>query len=377
MLAISTAGCGSEACEQAPPLTLATFNAGLAAADVEYAPERAEPVAEALAAQRVDVLCVQEFWSAADWDRLIEAAGTNLPNVVRRDPLPQCASGCLAGETDPVATCAAEPCAGLTGVEYLGCADSHCGAQQVLSGSCIGCLLGEATADGGATETELAERCAIPPDQSADAYLFDCSYDTGILTSGAVVHQESRPLDSFMVLSTVDHARIATEAGEVDVFCAHLQSEMGFPYQGDFGSYEAEQAHQIDQLLAFIGEKDDGSRPVVLMGDLNTGPAIPEAGVVGEWPHHYQRFVTAGFANPHAESGDASCSYCPENTFQSDSADPRLLDHILLKNATTGASCTRFMTETTTIESKDGDLVETHYSDHFGLQATLESSCGE
>jgi endonuclease/exonuclease/phosphatase family metal-dependent hydrolase len=375
------AGCTSDDCDQARPVGLATFNLGLAAGDVDYVRERVQPVADALAAADLDVLCVQEVWDSDDWLTLVEAAGDALPNHLRTDPLADCASGCTAADTDPVRQCADPYCAGQTGELYLTCAYDNCPDEVnqlgAVNSACLSCLLSEAGDDPDATPDELVEHCSGASGQGDNAYLYDCAYDTGLLTRGTILAEDSLPLDSFMVASAVEYARIDTGSGELDVFCAHLQSEMGFEYGGEHESYEEEQYHQISQLLGFISARSDGSRPVVLMGDLNTGPTIPADGLVGEWPSHYRRLLDAGFSNPYQEQGNTRCTLCPESSFRSDDSDPRLIDHILVQGARSDLAVTRFMNETITIEPSGGDPVETHYSDHFGLKATLGPWCVE
>jgi endonuclease/exonuclease/phosphatase family metal-dependent hydrolase len=369
----ATVGCGEGGgaeCDPSQPVRLATFNGGLAP-DVGLVAERIRPVMETLAAQELDLLCVQELWQ--DWETLT-AAAAGLPNTVHLPPLSECPSGCFPGELDELLACGEQHCQGLVGPELMSCGATNCNDEVfALSPGCLDCVVSTMTGGGGMED--IAADCPVPAEELGDSYLFGCHYDTGILTSATIVEQESRPLDSYMVLSTVDFARIETGSGKLDVFCAHLQSEMD-NYQGDFGSYQGEQAHQIDQLLAFVAEKDDGSRPVVLLGDLNTGPAIPEANLEGEWPDHYQRLLEAGFDNPYAAQDDVACTLCPDNTLRPADSDGQLIDHILLKNASSDASGSRFMTEPTRLQI-DGNTVESNFSDHYGLIMELDGWCAE
>ena len=145
-------------------------------------------------------------------------------------------------------------------------------------------------------------------------------------------------------------------------------------YGGDYGDWKGEQAHQIEQLLEYIEEKsgeEGSSGQVVLLGDLNTGPAVTDHGIQPEWPENYQLLVDAGLTEPYLAQSDVQCTDCPENSFHSADSDAKLIDHVLLRGVAASPHVERVMTETVTIEV-DGEPVETHLSDHFGLELTLE-----
>ena len=67
---------------------------------------------------------------------------------------------------------------------------------------------------------------------------------------------------------------------------------------------------------------------------------------------------------------------CPDNTLRADDSDALLIDHILLRNASSEASSSRFMTETISLEV-DGATVESNYSDHYGLVMDLQPWCAK
>jgi endonuclease/exonuclease/phosphatase family metal-dependent hydrolase len=268
-------------------------------------------------------------------------------------------------------TCGQEQCAGLVGGELLSCGLDLCGEEVgALSPGCTSCVI--AAAAGGLEGMEAD--CLGDPEEGGEQYLYDCQFDTGILTRAEILGSESRRLDSTTVLAAVDYAQIATDAGPVDVFCTHLASGMPFDYAGPFGSWQGEQAQQMEQLLAFVAEKNDGSRPALVLGDLNNGPAIPEAGIEAEWPEHHQEWQAAGFDDPFASQADVACTLCSDNTFRDDASADRLLDHVLVKNAGATVTCERFMTELTTIDV-GGTPTETNYSDHYGLVCQLSGWC--
>lgn len=369
----ATTGCTDDDCGTGEPVRVATFNAGLAESDVDYVQERDNQVVEALAAEQLDVLCVQEFWKHY-FDFLVRNV-PDMPHTVHLPSWENCPTGCTAAELAPALACAATHCDGLCGVELLGCARFEYCEEDVtqLPSGCLACVTDHGFA--GACLDEIEQQCVKPDDEVEESFLYECSYDTGILSRLPIAAQESRELDSYLVLAAVDFARVETESGEMDVYCTHLQSEMSFAYEGDHGDWKGEQAAQIDQVLAFIDEKSDGSRPVVLLGDLNTGPGRPADGIVGEWPEHYDRLLAAGFEAP-CGGPSAPCTICSDNTLRSTDSDDKLIDHILIKHGASEATCSRFMTETISIEV-DGAPVETSYSDHYGQVMQLGAWCNE
>jgi len=365
----SDADDGEQQC--AEPLRVATYNGGLAVGSVAHWEERMAPQVAALGAADIDLLCVQEFW--VYWEQLTEATAATLPTTVHLPPIEDCQPpACTPEEAEPLDECMTAHCDGLTGTELVDCGSAQCMDEiNNVSGPCLQCLL--ANADGGLPG--IREACVSTDPSSGSSYLYDCAYDTGILTSLPVVAQQSQPLDSYYVTAAVDFARIDTGAGEIDVFCTHLGSAI-FDYEGEHGSWKGEQSAQIDQLLAFIEDHNDGTRPAVLLGDLNNGPAIDSAGIVSEWPDHYQRLLDAGFTNPYAEQADVDCTFCPDNTLRDDNSDPRLLDHILWRHPPAAVHTARFMSETVTLDTDDGS-VESNYSDHYGLVSEVTGWCTE
>jgi hypothetical protein len=85
---------------------------------------------------------------------------------------------------------------------------------------CLNCVV--ETGQAGGTMADMEESCAVGPKPTgAEPLLFDCSYDTGLLTSLAVLVEQARPLDSTLVAASAQYARVSTGSAELDVFCTH------------------------------------------------------------------------------------------------------------------------------------------------------------
>jgi endonuclease/exonuclease/phosphatase family metal-dependent hydrolase len=348
-----TADEGSEPCNQGAPLRLATFNTGFAEGDIANVGERVQPVAVALN-ELADVICLQETW--LDWDA-VQTTMTNLTNVVHLPALENCpAPSCSVVEMLSLQTCGEAMCAGLCGEELLQCGLDHCPDEvEVLGGGCLGCVVQNASA----CLQGVVDACTSSDPSLDETYLYGCHYDTAILTSLDVVEQRSFVLESYLVTAAVDYARVSTSLGDVDVYCTHYASDIPqITYQGAYDSWEDEQAGQVAETIALIDDNSDGSRPVVLMGDLNCGP--------GEIEASYARLLADGFTNPY----DGNCTLCPSNSFRSDGSTPLLVDHILFKGMPAGQHVALAMTDTISIDVA-GDSVETNYSDHYGLVAEV------
>lgn len=368
-MGLALAGCTFDpaARQELDTVRVATFNVGLAPGDVARVDERAPAVVAALADSTADVLCLQELWRTGDFDAL-RAAATRYSFAARRTPEPAESEGCSTEELEPVRSCSESSCSGLTGSELADCALGSCDAQiGSVSSSCINCMLGVISAGGGISQ--IGADCAIEGG-GGDAFLYDGAFDVALLTSLPVADRDAIALDSSVVRASVEYARVDSPLGPLHVFCTHLASPLDSlgPYAGDFESWEGEQAHQIDRLLAFVEERTGGSGQVVLAGDLNTGPAVPAAGIDAVRPALYARFAGAGFESPFVEQRDAACTYC--------SAPTELIDHVMVRGIDADRRAERRWVDT--IELRVGsETLSTTLSDHVGLELTLSRPRGE
>jgi endonuclease/exonuclease/phosphatase family metal-dependent hydrolase len=359
-------GCLAGACGDAnvdePPswFRVATFNTGLAPLDVDHAEERAKPVVDALGAlaKDRDVLCVQELWVQKDWQALVEAAKSELSHVVRMDPRPpEQPAACDFGELGAVEACVKQSCSDKCGEQLSTCAQVACMSDIVaVSGSCLQCLIGN-----------VADMCIDPliaacelggtTDTAIDFAIYGGAFDNGLLTRAEPSERGMKELSSYVVRANVLYAKVARAEGEpVNIFCTHLTSSFDIVEH----DWKGLQRTQIDELLAFVAEKAP-SGPIVLMGDLNTGPSTETFS--GVWEDNYALLGSNGFTCAAPEA----CTDCADNTFISDDSTPKLIDHILVKNLKV-LDAQRLFTEPVTI----GGLTEpTHLSDHYGLGATL------
>ncbi|WP_438029170.1 endonuclease/exonuclease/phosphatase family protein [Sorangium sp. So ce233] len=364
----------------ATPFRVATYNGGLAMGVLKYVDERAEPLIRALAEQPVDMLCVQEFWLEEHWQKLVAATSSTLPNTFRLPPGHE-DGGCSRQETDPLVACAAQRCAGLTQHALLPCLLQSCSARLTsLSPDCFNCL----AANPRKGPDELAQAClrtqpksaagARPPARAGGATApeaYSGASGTAILTGAEILERDSLVLPSAIDRRAVLYTRLSPPSiGELHVFCTHLTASMeGVPHPRNT-SWQKDQSAQIDALLAYVDRKTGGRGATLLLGDLNTGPAIAPS-ISARLPAHYDRLLARGFVNPYASQKDAKCTYCFDNPLDGGKGTRGLLiDHVLLRGFEGQVSGTQIMRSSLTIEAGK-KKVKSGFSDHYGLLVTL------
>jgi len=360
------AGCGDDDTgggDPAKSFRMATYNGGLAPGFVDYAAERAPAVYEAAGSLDVDLLCVQEFWSPEDRAGVKQAAAA-LPNSVfleemqeTSDTIP-CAD---AAAIDALITCAKASCEDPPTPNCI----VTCNAEfSGLDSACAGCV----QAQFGGTIDEINDGCSKP----ADLWVYGGSFGIGILTNGEILDQDTRILEANTTRRAVIYAKVDTPIGEVHAFCTHLTaglSSVDHPKASEGGSWEAEQRAQIDVLRDMMDEKAGADGIAVLLGDLNTGPAVGDN--VAEFEEHYN-LIAEGFTNHYIEQR-TECTFCNENTLVSGSADEspsEVIDHILIRNFSGSATMSRELDGIISVDTVDDGTIDTNISDHFGVMGT-------
>ena len=59
----------------------------------------------------------------------------------------------------------------------------------------------------------------------------------------------------------------------VQIGCTHLSTSLDLPYYGNHSSYEGQQRYELNTLLEFMNNQNNG-QPQVILGDFNTGPDV-------------------------------------------------------------------------------------------------------
>jgi endonuclease/exonuclease/phosphatase family metal-dependent hydrolase len=342
----------------------ATFNAALAPAFAPLVAERTEPVISALtsSSSSLDLLCVQEFWLAEPWQALAASVASELPHAVRLAPRPG-AGSCSAEELGALGQCLQTTCPDATGENLVACATTNCAAEvTALNPGCLSCVMNHITED--------FSTC-VGPEVDADPAIYGGAFDVGLLSRLPIVDHDSKELSSYFVRAAVLYAKLDVPgAGPVHAFCTHLGSPLDIvPYAGNYGSWHDEQRQQVNELLAFIHEKTGDTGRVLVLGDMNNGPA--QGAIQGEWADNYAALTASGLVDPYVSQADATCTWCGDNTYHP-GATPTLVDHILVRgfdDATT--RITRSYVDPVTFDLDDGSITA-NLSDHYGLRGTIK-----
>jgi endonuclease/exonuclease/phosphatase family metal-dependent hydrolase len=355
---------GSDAETEPFRLRAMTYNAALAPDFEPFAVERAPLVVDALSAKARDLelLCVQEFWLGSDAEALASAARAELPHALRAPPEPG-SGACTVDELTSVGGCLEGQCSELEGVERTACAQSACAAEiAALGGGCLGCILNSLG--------EPLESCAGDGSEPEDPAIFGGAHDGMLLSRYPLEGTEVTRLDGYLVRTAVLYGRVEIPGlGPVHAFCTHLGSPLGvIPYAGPHGSWDGEHGVQVEALATLVADRASDGLPVVVLGDLNMGPAVGTS--VAVHPGQYVGLLAlASLGNPYVSRGDALCTDCADNSFHAlaPDYDDSLIDHVLIRNFPAAEwSMARVLAEPVELGE-----VPFHLSDHYGVSLTL------
>jgi endonuclease/exonuclease/phosphatase family metal-dependent hydrolase len=352
----------------ASDLRIVTFNAGLAEGFVPLAAERQPLVAQAIADLDAEIVFLQEVWTPDAVNEIRAATSAVFPTAIFPEPIPEADGGipaCTLDELADLDSCISTNCADASPDELVGCVLSNCGVPFAgLGDVCRNCI----TANVGGTVAEAVESCTT----AAAAYAYEGSVGIGLLTTLDVLDSDVLVLESSINRRAVLHALVDIDGpAPLHVFGTHLSAVFSdIPYPGD-GSWEAEQAAQINALLAYIDTRTEAGDPIVVLGDFNTGPAGEgfEADVVD----NYELLTSAMLTSPFIDSENAACTFCADNPLVDTGADGGAsvaIDHVFIRDLEAGAESSRILDQPLTLDA-DGESVTTALSDHYGVVLTL------
>ncbi|RLB50051.1 MAG: hypothetical protein DRI90_24030 [Deltaproteobacteria bacterium] len=369
-LALAVVGCTDDDETMPTPtnaLNVVTYNAGLAVGFVPGAAERVSITSEAIAGLTADVICVQEYFLPAQVTALETAAASSYPHTLFLDPDAGTTgpASCTTADLEDLQTCIeANGCDLVCGDDLVTCALGNCGAElSALPDDCYGCI----QANIGKPVDEIMSACLS---ESAE-YAYGGGFGVGLLSPVPLEDQDSFVFESTTNRRGVVYAKVSTEIGDVHAFCVHLNAIYSdVEYPKPTGSWEEEQTAQIADLLAFVESKAGSDGQVVLMGDMNCGPAGPN--FVADTEASYQLLVAGGLANPYADDPNSQCTFCDENPLTgTDHDDSVVIDHVLLGNVAGTTTSQRILDDPVMVNYCNEDH-EVRYSDHYGVRVTIE-----
>jgi len=379
--ALLASGCGGDYVTLDAPMVVATYNAGLIDGFVGYSNERVDPVAMRIATETVDVLCMEEVWEAVDWATVSAATASALPYTFRPADMPGTGVGVAcdpAGELDDLDMCAMTYCDGLEGADLVDCAlafDTCALTFLGLGEDCQACLIANINEG---TVAGFRAACEVDGTGGKDVFASGGSFGTALLSAYPLTDTEHHVMEATAVRRGVIYAKATgTPLGDVHLFCTHLSADLGIvPLLNPDPAYPAsswaqENQLQIADLIGYIQSKATDGAPVILLGDLNTGPAIADTNVVAELPNSYPQLVSAGFDSQYLEHGSGECTFCASNDLTDVGTSDVVIDHVMtLDLPRVRTTAERFMTDTVDL-TVGMSTVTTNYSDHYGVRVTF------
>jgi endonuclease/exonuclease/phosphatase family metal-dependent hydrolase len=351
------------------PYSVVTWNVGLAYGYVPLADERREHILDALKDLDDHVICLQEVWRVEDQEAVravLEESGytVHIYQTVGGQ------GGCTDEEVAPMLACVEENNCEDDPDDLVTCVTTHCAEELAgLSSGCLGCLTVDLTRTIGQMMTNCIEN------DDANAFAFGGHNGLVLASKDPGTQFTQGDFEASLTWRSYISAQIPKLEGcdpPLDiVVCTHLTSDLSnVPYTGTFGSYAAENAQQIDQMLAEIPQDEH----VIIMGDFNTGPDSTLGNTSAELSENFAKLTDAGWIS--AFLGD--CTWCPdENDLLNDGAPDHVIDHVMLNTPVQGKASwigTRIMDDGLGVPGPDNSVLDAHLSDHFGVRVTFDKA---
>ena len=415
IIVVSLAGCGGDSEPEPQEVVIDTFNVALAGAFIPYEEERRQPIADAIAAQTSDIICLQEVWDQTDKELIEGTAAEAYPYVVSfednldtsvDDPTDQ------QGEIPPTPTTV--PCPDVEVIPGLTIQDQMNQAVDCLRDNCStipasdegytestqcaadNCSLDVAGLLLGTAEQKRCYACVatqLPTAQlgyirSSCAEIvnqelaFNGQNGVMLLSRHPLENAEEWVLPGTWNRRTILHATVKLPNGaDLDAYCNHLTpifNDSLYPYTGQYGEgftdyrgWQAEQELQAQKLIDFVANTS-GDRPAVVLGDLNASHADPAQDIVAEGEPTLDLLETE-FDPAYASDYTPQCTFCSTNPVTNPTNDPNAtsgwIDHILLYNLSADAVVSTTRVYDDSVVPVDSQTVP--LSDHYGMRSVV------
>jgi len=421
--------CQSGTCTGPTAVRVETFNVALAGAFIPFEAERRDPLINAIPTTDADIICLQEVWEQADKDAIVAAAASEFPHSAvfahdldtpvddptdQNGQIPAMPSGVpcpdanvgdfganLADQLDQTAQCLADFCS-TTGDETGRTTSADCAADACtlsvagllfgneLQQRCYACAVTQLPTEIIAT---LADRCKTIENQDL---AFRGQNGVMILSRFPLSNEETFVVPGTWNRRVVVNATATLPTGaELDVYCNHLTPIFNvtgintFPYTGQYGGgattepeqWEAEQRLQAEKLITYV-QQTSGTRPAVVLGDINAGREVTDAG--GQIVLYAEGEPTLDVLESVLTLGAVAnyeplCTFCDTNPLNGvEDTLPVWIDHIHLYglDASTVVSTERNFDEfVVPVQIDDGMGGTTGalvpLSDHYGMRSVI------
>ncbi len=392
-----------------------TFNVALAGSFIPFEAERRQPIADALAASDADIICLQEVWEQADKELLRDAAAEAFPHSALFEdnldtpvddptdqqgevPPPPVGVPCpdedvgddnILDQMNAAVDCVQEFCSTTTPDDEDGRTTSAACAGANCVGAVAGLLFGNAQQQRcyASVITQLpTETFGYMRNSSATVDNQDVAFrgQNGVMILSRYPLKDTT---NWVIPGTWNRRNILSatveipNGAELDVYCNHLTPifmDFTFPYTGQYGDgmtgadgWQAEQELQAEKLVDHVIETS-GTRPAVILGDLNAGHAFPDEDISAEGEATLD-LLEAAFVPAYTADYAPLCTFCSTNPVTNPSDDPDAvsgwIDHIQLHNLSADAVVSTERVYDEDVVPVDDQMIP--LSDHFGMRSVI------
>lgn len=381
-----------------PIFETAAINWGIAPGVVDLATPRIPAMAKEVSKMRgVDALCFTELWPLEAKQAAIKALGPGMHTYYEETRGENQRDGdnvCTSSQIKYPAACARKKCGNLPTEEQTICAHKECHNELVSlyirgGAKCVICMVSLV----GHAVDEIVKSCEQPDPQTPIAGVsraFDGQNGVLLASRWPLENREVLRLQASFSNRVALLATIKAEGHEpIEVVCAHISTWNELPPDNpNFSDWDEEMNSQIDvvstrlkeRVAANAGQAGDG--PSLFLGDMNAGPDL--SGLITEFtPKVWSHILDLGFYSPAANSDPPFCTICDTNTLRdvkiagnrleiSYARKNYLIDHVLVRDPPGGTELKLFLmfpilTQPRIFKGYDGQLVERHLSDHYGV----------
>lgn len=333
-----------------PPMSVVTYNLGLAHGAVALADERMPAQIEAVSALNADVVCLQEVWTDADNTAFLDAVKASYPYSMREviEDDSDASTPCGVCKTLRMKHCAEKKCLDK-GISVFECVDTGpcVDRYNALTDDCKRCL---------AANVDAASSCALGGAQELGN---DGRNGILLLSKHPIENARYVPFDAFLL----SRGMLVADINGYRVGCTHLSADLGMlPYPQDAAVKSWAEEHEAE--IRKVSEELGGGQCTIFTGDLNTGPDGQDIG--SELPDSWALLGQEGFDEPIPAP---LCTFCMDNVLAGTPKNLNL-DHVTFRGCPDGlkVSYERMFDQPIRVE---GHPDETRLSDHYGVKATL------
>ena len=163
------------------------------------------------------------------------------------------------------------------------------------------------------------------------------------------------------------------ELGEVAVFCTHFTAVSRAQLRSSYETWEGENIAHVAAAIDWIDEKTDDDTQVILLGDLNTSPAVPADDILPGGQSYAQLPKRASTIRSSTATMHLAPLHEQRAGARKDTGVGATLDHVMIRGISSRVTAERILDEPVAVSGDEDAGVpnELPLSDHYGVEATF------